>query len=266
VAEFLLIRLEGPLQAWGDVALDPRRPTRDFPSRSALAGLLANALGWQHMDGERITALQDSLRYAVREDRVARRIVDYQTADLGRIGRSGWTRWGVEERGGSAADGTQLLWKHYLADGSFLVALTLDGSAPVTLDDVEAALRRPARPIFLGRKSCPPALPLLELPRHRVEAASGHAALTEAPLAERLLDRTQARYNRGAIDHSSGGAVKLRCWYAPGDGPDAEPAQLQQIWDRRDFSANRFEGGRRIVQGSIALAISTDTTPSEGAT
>lgn len=266
MAEFLLIRLEGPLQAWGDVALDPRRPTRDFPSRSALAGLLANALGWQHMDGGRITALQDSLRYAVREDRVPRRIVDYQTADLGRIGRSGWTRWGVEERGGSAADGTQLLWKHYLADGSFLVALALDSRAPVTLDDIEAALRRPARPLFLGRKSCPPALPLLERPRHRVEAATSFAALVEAPLAERLHARTQARYSRGAIDRTAGGAGRLRCWYAPGNGPEAEPVQIQQIWDRRDFSANRFEGGRKIVEGSIQSSISTDTTPSEGAT
>jgi len=266
VAEFLLIRLEGPLQAWGDVALDPRRPTRDFPSRSALAGLLANALGWQHMDGERITALQDSLRYAVREDRAPRRLMDYQTADLGRIGRSGWTRWGIEERGGSAADGTQLLWKHYLADGSLLVALTLDGRAPVTLDDIETALRRPARPLFLGRKSCPPALPLLERPRHRVEAASGHAALAEAPLAEQPRHYAQARYYRDTADRSASGIVKLRCWYAPDDGPEAKPAQIQQIWDRRDFSANRFEGGRKIVEGSIELSISTDITPSEGAT
>ncbi len=266
MAEFLLIRLEGPLQAWGDVALDPRRPTRDFPSRSALAGLLANALGWQHMHGERISALQDSLRYAVREDRMPLRMVDYQTADLGRIGRSGWTRWGVEERGGSAADGTQLLWKHYLADGSLLVALTLDDRAPVTLDELEAALHRPARPIFLGRKNCPPALPLLERPRYRVEAACGHAALVEAPLAERLRHNVRVRYSRSTIDGAAGSGLQLRCWYAPEDGPEAKPAQLQQIWDRRDFSANRFEGGRRIVQGSIALAISTDTTPSEGAT
>lgn len=266
MAEFLLIRLEGPLQAWGDVALDPRRPTRDFPSRSALAGLLANALGWQHMDGERITALQDSLRYAVREDRMPLRMVDYQTADLGRIGRSGWTRWGVEERGGSAADGTQLLWKHYLVDGSFLVALTLDDRAPVTLDDLEAALHRPTRPIFLGRKSCPPALPLLEQPRYRVEAASSHAAIVEAPLAERLRDNARVRYSRSTIDGAAGSGVRLRCWYAPDDGPEVKPAQLQQIWDRRDFSANRFEGGRRIVQSSITLAVPTDTTPPEGAT
>src|SRR5690606_25597918 len=66
---YLMIRLEGPLQAWGDVAVDGRRATRAFPSRSALAALIASALGWTYRDGARTTALQDAMRFAVREDR-----------------------------------------------------------------------------------------------------------------------------------------------------------------------------------------------------
>jgi CRISPR system Cascade subunit CasD len=256
VADFLLLRLEGPLQAWGDVALDPRRPTRDFPSRSALAGLLANALGWQHRDGERTTALQDRLRYAVREDRRPRRIIDYQTADLGRVGKSGWTRWGIEERGGSAAEGTQLLWKHYLADGSFLVALTLEDGAPVDLVELEAALRRPARPVFLGRKGCPPALPLLEHPRCRLSADTCHQALRAVPLPGPP---------RGMPLHPAGAPAALRCWYPPGQGPEPQPAQLQEVWDRRDFAANRFAGTRRIVEGSILVADLPDAGARAGA-
>ncbi len=260
MADFLLLRLEGPLQAWGDVALDPRRPTRDFPSRSALTGLLANALGWQHRDGERITALQDSLRYAVREDRAPRRITDYQTADLGRIGKSGWTRWGIEERGGSAAEGTQLLWKQYLADGSFLVALTVTEQAPVTLDELEAALRSPARPLFLGRKGCPPALPLLERPSWRRRADTSHAALAAVPLPERLCSTARRGWRP-----SEAGPDRLRCWYSPGDGPDPQPAQLQEVWDRRDFAANRFVGARRIVEGSIPVSALPEPAARAGA-
>jgi CRISPR system Cascade subunit CasD len=248
VAEFLLLRLEGPLQAWGDVAMDPRRPTRDFPSRSGLAGLIANALGWQHVDGERITALQDELSYAVREDRAPKRITDYQTADLGRIGKSGWTRWGIEERGGSAAEGTQLLWKQYLADASFLVALTLGDRTSVSLDDVEDALRHPSRPLFLGRKGCPPALPLLEQSRSRVNAATGYEALRLTPLPERLAEKSRSGHPQTDAEFAS-----LRCWYSPEDGPPPLPAQLQEIWDRRDYAANRFTGARRIVQGQIAV-------------
>lgn len=239
--DFLLVRLEGPLQAWGDVAFDPRRPTRDFPSRSALAGLLANALGWEHRDGARTTALQDALRLAVREDVPPRRLRDYQTADLGRIGAAGWTRWGIEKRGGSASDGTQILEKFYLADGSFLVALALHDGAPVSLGEVAAALRRPARPLFLGRKGCVPSLPLLEdryengvLREGRITAETAYEALRHAP----------------ATDHP-GVRTRCRCWYAPDDGPPADLAATAEVWDRRDFATQRFTGSRRVVQGMV---------------
>jgi CRISPR system Cascade subunit CasD len=262
VADFLLLRLEGPLQAWGDVALDPRRPTRDFPSLSALAGLLANALGWQHRDGERITALQDALHYAVREDRPPQRLEDYQTADLseaGHTGIKGWTRWGIEQRGSSdAARGTQLLRKEYLADGSFLAALSLAEGTPATLEELEGALRRPARPLFLGRKGCPPALPLLEHPVHRLSAKTGYDALALAPLPARLQESERRERPRSAPE-------MLRCWYSPGDGPEPLPARLQEVWDRRDFSGNRFAGSRRIVEGRIPVAALPDPAASAGA-
>ena len=224
--EHLLLRLEGPLQAWGGVAMDPVRPTRSFPSRSALAGLLASALGWEYRDGARTTALQDALRYAVREDRAPRPLRDYQTADLGRE-TSGWTRWGIERRGGSVAEGTQILNRHYLADGSFLVALMLHEGAPASLDEVEAALRHPARPLFLGRRSCPPSAPILE---GRGVSDSPYSAL------------------QGARLHPGAGPGPLRCWYEEGDGP---AGITEDVWDRRDFLTNRFGGSRRVVQGEV---------------
>lgn len=231
MSEYLLIRLEAPLQSWGGVALDPKRPTREFPSRSALAGLLASALGWTYADGERTTALQDSLRYAVREDRPPRRMRDYQTVDLGRES-SGWTRWGVESRGGQFSDETHEMEKEYLADASLLVALTVADDAPVGLDALADAVRQPARPLFLGRKSCPPASRLLE---GRIEAPSGFGALRRAPVGEEV----------------DGARAPRRCWYEPGDGPEADDAQIQEVWDRRDFAADRFTGSRRIVEGRV---------------
>jgi CRISPR system Cascade subunit CasD len=247
VAEHLILRLDAPLQAWGDVAMDPTRPTRAFPSLSGLAGLLASALGWRYRDADRTTALQDALRFAVREDRRPQEIRDYQTADLGGIGTTGWTRWGIEKRGGGSASGTQILEKFYLADGAFTVALGLargvaklpDGGE-VTLDDLEQALRRPARPLFLGRKGCPPAGPLLR--PARVSAATPLDALRQVPLAKR---------GRELIEDQS---TSLRVWYDPADGePDDSPDATEpaEIWDRRDFRSNRFGGSRRIVQALI---------------
>lgn len=254
MAEYLILRLEAPLQAWGDVAMDPRRPTRAFPSRSGLTGLLASALGWRYRDADRTTALQDALRYAVREDRRPDPIRDYQTADLGAIGDSGWTRWGVESRGGSAAarSGTQILDKFYLADGAFTVALgfaeeaaTLPGGGRVTLDDLERALRRPARPVFLGRRGCLPAAPLLPPAHSRIEASTPAEALLFVPLATE--DR---RY--------SAGLANLRVWYDPADGaPEilAERSETSEIWDRRDFRSNRFGGSRRITTGLLPVSV-----------
>lgn len=233
-----MLRLEGPLQSWGNVAFDPRRPTRAFPSRSALAGLLANALGWEHRDGERTTGLQDALRYGVREDVPPRLLRDYQTADLERIGKQGWTRWGIERRGGGSAEGTQILEKFYLADGSLLVALSVGEESTVTLGELAEALHRPARPLFLGRKGCPPSMPLLE------GGGGPGGARMRADTAYTALERWPLRDRPDAVS-------PCRCWYSPGDGPDATPGSVQEVWDRRDYLAQRFTGSRRIVQGQV---------------
>ena len=237
--DFLILSFDAPLQAWGDIATDQRRPTRPFPSRSALAGLIANALGWRHShDATRTTQLQDALRYAVREERVPQVVVDFQTANLrevevGGIGQEGWTRWGIERRGGTASTdpdkATQILHKHYLADGRLCAALTLAADAPVSLDQAEAALRRPARPLFLGRKGCPPAGPILI---DRVSASAAVPALAKVPLPK-----------------NADPADQLRVWYTPGYGPEPRsPAQVQEVWDRRDYLTQRFLGSRRLVE------------------
>jgi CRISPR system Cascade subunit CasD len=230
----LWLRLEGPLQAWGDVAFDPRRPTCDFPTLSGLAGLCASALGWTYADGERTTALQDAITYGVREDRPPTRLRDYQTVDLGRDAK-GWTRWGVEVRSGAFASGTHVLEKLYLADASFLVAMRIADGGPVELDELIRALEHPARPLFLGRKACPPAAVIVA---GECSSDAAYAALLAAPWPD-------------SIDEAEGhGTVRL--WYPEGDGPKAEPGQRLTVWDRRDFALDRFLGCRRVVARQMA--------------
>lgn len=240
MSQLLILRLDAPLQSWGTVARDPKRPTGRFPTRSALAGLIASALRWRYQDADLTTALQDAIRYAVREDRAPVLLRDFHTADLGRIGIEGWTRWGMERRGGSpsAARGTQILEKEYLADGVFIVALGLDQDAPVGLDTVAAALRRPARPLFLGRRSCLPASMLLA---EQVNADSLFAALASWP-----ADPADV----GGVE-----APRLRCWFPPGEGPDGSEAV--EVWDRRDFATDRFAGSRTVLQGWVEPPIRT---------
>lgn len=155
----LVLRLASPLIAFGGEAIDNRGVIRDFPALSMLTGLIANALGWDRGEHGRHNRLQERLRMGSALEPGARRLQDFQTAELGAADR-GWTTWGVpEERRGGAGSyaGPHLRYRDYHADLRAWVVLHLQPAeeAP-TLDDIAHALDRPLRPLFIGRKPCVP--------------------------------------------------------------------------------------------------------------
>jgi CRISPR system Cascade subunit CasD len=181
---FLVLHLDGPLMSFGDVLVDRNGPTGPAPGASLLTGLLANALGWSHEDVGPLQALQDSLVFAVRLDRAGQLMEDFHTVDLGQphLTGTGWTTRGrLEGRGGGdAKEGTHIRARHYWADRVMTLAVSVVASphAPVTLENLAAAIRRPARPLFIGRKSCLPSRPLFG---GYVEAGTPAEAATNAP-------------------------------------------------------------------------------------
>lgn len=231
----LLLRFDAPLMSFGGVLVDQLNPTDRFPGRSLLAGLLANALGWDHADGERIGQLQTRLRHAARWDIEPTLLVDYHTVDLGQthLLDTGWTTRGrVEKRGGGdAKTATHQRWRHYWANGVATLALTLrEGEGP-TLDDLEHALRRPARPLFIGRKTCLPAAPLL---LGRFQAANLREGLAQAPQADEAPGRTRA-------------ARMPACW--PAD--EAQGQHEDDVYDLRDWRNNLHRGSQRYAFGFL---------------
>lgn len=183
MTEFLVVWFDAPLMSFGGTAVDAKGVTSDRPGASLLTGLLGNALGWEHRHVDELQALQARLVYGSRQDRRGERLVDYQTIDLGQahLVGTGWTTRGViEGRDGAFSEGTHIRHRHYLADAAYTVVLTLaEGEGP-TLEALEEALRYPARPLFLGRKPCLPAAPLLP-PQPRIQAAGVEDALRRAP-------------------------------------------------------------------------------------
>lgn len=185
----LILRLSGPLMSFGDTAIDEIRPTRILPGGSLLTGLLGNALGYEHRDVVLLDRLQSRLRFAARLDRAGVGLIDYQTALIGKKDPIWVTRSDYQERGGGSWEkeprtGRDVLtvqrYCHYRADALVTVALTLTpADEPPELAALAAALKRPERPLFIGRKSCPPSRPILDCV---VEAASLVAALDQAPL------------------------------------------------------------------------------------
>ena len=140
----LLIRLAGPLQSWGINSNFDTRATERYPSKSGVIGLLAAAQGIRR-DGD-LSALR-ALRFGVRVDKEGTLLCDFHTAHI-------W-REGVKHPAGKDSYTTN---RYYLADAVFLAGVESQDEAFLRrLDD---ALKNPAFPLFLGRRSCPPTLPL----------------------------------------------------------------------------------------------------------
>ncbi|SER29549.1 type I-E CRISPR-associated protein Cas5/CasD [Parafannyhessea umbonata] len=133
----LLLRLSGPMQAWGDSSRFVMRTTRREPTKSGVVGLLAAALG-----RSREESIEDiaSLEFGVRADQPGQLLSDFQT-----------------ERSLDGKKTMPLSTRYYLADAKFLVALQ---GNPEHLCEIADALDSPVWPLFLGRRSCPPDSPI----------------------------------------------------------------------------------------------------------
>jgi CRISPR system Cascade subunit CasD len=134
----LLLRLAGPLQAWGASARFTRRTTEAAPTKSGVIGMLASAAGIDRDDDAALAPLA-ALRFGVRVDQPGTRVRDFQTAHHAVTGKS-----------------MPLSERFYLADAVFVAALE---GEPGHLANLHTALKTPVFPLFLGRRSCPPDLP-----------------------------------------------------------------------------------------------------------
>lgn len=137
----LLLCLAGPMQSWGVQSRFAVRDTGREPSKSGVIGLLCAALG-----RPRQAPIADlaALRMGVRADRPGRLAWDFHTAQ------------NVLKAGGGIKD-TEPSTRYYLADAVFLVGLE---GPPQMLQELQAALRQPVWPLYLGRKAFVPSAPI----------------------------------------------------------------------------------------------------------
>jgi len=114
------------------------------------------------------------LQMGVRLDRPGVLDWDYHTAGAGVGIRK--AEGGIKLTASTGEPETLLSRRQYLWDASFLVALRGDST---TINLVEAALRNPVWPVFLGRKCCVPSEPLLAA-FNDDSNPGGHASLKAA--------------------------------------------------------------------------------------
>lgn len=216
----LLLRLSAPIQAWGteNSKFDIRKTGRK-PSKSGIVGLLAAALGIRRCEPEKLCEL-NALRVGVRVDREGKLLRDFHMAH---------------------GEKPYLTERYYLSDAAFLVGLEGDEAL---LERIRFALSHPAFPLFLGRRSCPPTLP--------IDLGLREGGLIEVMRAEPLLDSP-------AKTRSTGNA-RL---YADFSEDEAQIAKGREA--RRDLAVSFDPQCRKYTYRNVAEYKSVNFEKSENA-
>lgn len=134
----ILLKFAGPLQAWGTGSHYETRQTDRYPSKSAIVGMIAAALGYRRDEAAGLAEL-NKLDFAVRIDQPGKILRDFQIAAShkpnGEFLRSYVTN------------------RYYLQDAVNVVAI---GSADQELmEKILTALKAPYFQLYLGRRALP---------------------------------------------------------------------------------------------------------------
>ena len=189
----LLLRLAAPLQAYGIDSLFNVSSAGEVPSKSAVIGMIAAALGLG-----RNTSLDEydkyiKLQFGVRVLNEGVDICDFQTAC-------------------SASGKSYITYRHYLSDAEFVVGLSSEDKE--FLNDLHEVLLHPVYPLYLGCKSCPPAVPFVLEVRNK-------------ELKDALYDD---EYLKKYVTHNSAESLKRhRVIYRDANEDDKYPAFIKDV-------------------------------------
>ena len=157
---FVQFTLFGPMASWGEIAPGEQRGSDRFPTRSAILGLLGASLGFAKTD-PRFQELCDSLLMASRTDGKGHLNIDFHTSQ--KIHNKAQreprlTRKEVIQRfSDSAAD---MSTREYWTDLFYRILVWKTSTSGPSLEEIQGALQEPVWQGYLGRKSCPLALPM----------------------------------------------------------------------------------------------------------
>jgi len=146
----IILRLEGDFQSFGTQGKWYIRETDPEPSKSAIIGMIGNAMGLKKFD-PKLVELEQKLELAIRIDREGTVIEDYHTIQKG--SRSANHKF---------SDNPLLTTRTYLQNASFLVIVKSKTNDKSYLESIANAFQNPKRPIYIGRKCCIPTKPVFQ--------------------------------------------------------------------------------------------------------
>lgn len=239
--EFLLFTLHAPLMSWGAITVGENRGTWDRPSRSAVLGLVAAALGLTREAQADHDALDAGYGVAVRLDAPGIPMEDFHTAQTVAVAEA--RKLGATTRArllSAARLETILSRRAYRQDAIATVAMWARAGARWPLAELAAALRRPVFTLYAGRKANALGLPLAP------------SIVSAATLADAFLQR--------------GATLGLRA-----DAPAAARVQIAQVWATlqpdgvggREVAHDPWErGGTGLLP--VRREVRRDTAPHRG--
>ncbi len=187
MASYLLFQLYGPLAAWGETAVGEMRPSGAWPGKSAIVGLLGAALGLRREEESSHRELSECYGLAVCVESPGELLRDYHTSQVPPERRGRVYRTRLDELKSDSLH-TILSQRDYRMDALYRVALWCRSDvAPHSMESLRDALRTPVFSLYLGRKSCPPSLPLQA---QTVEADSLFAAFEKSRFSDDALLQT----------------------------------------------------------------------------
>jgi CRISPR system Cascade subunit CasD len=231
---YLLFQLFGPLASWGDIAVGEVRPSFDRPSKSAVLGLVAAALGYSRDLTTQHQSLAEHIRFAVRMGQFGTYLRDYHTVQSPPGKQPSWVCTRRDEVVYQET-GTLLSYREYFCDMLATVCLWKAGDGGPSLVEIAHRLKQPTFTLYLGRKSCPLALPLAP---QLVEADSIRAALDGFVCQWSefgLKSNDPANFWEGARGEYDGNenesALEIQRW----DQPDSRISTRWQFRPRSEF-------------------------------
>lgn len=158
--DFLVFQLYGVLAAWGDIAVGEYRPSLGHPTKSAISGMLGAALGVPRSNEQAHQDLAEQYGVAVCVRGPGELLRDFHTIQV-----PGGKRTYASRKDELKFDllnlNTMLSQRDYYNDALYHVAVwQRSKAAPYPLEALQERLKSPHFTLYLGRKSCPPGLPL----------------------------------------------------------------------------------------------------------
>ena len=235
---YLVFQLHGPMASWGLEAPGEVRHTSDIPTKSALLGLCAAALGIRREDAKGLKELEQNFQFIVCGSIRGKWARDYHTVQMPKREAKTTFLTRKDELCRKNLLNTLVTVRDYFSDVWWLIAVRVVSQKEGVLENLQSALLHPTFVLYLGRKSFPLSRPLYPL---IFDGTAADVLVKAKKIYEEKLKKLQINYS----------PLGVRCYWEGTHEGLTESCVVR----RRDVPQSRknwqFEE-REIKQGKIA--------------